>query len=399
MPAKPKITYYLYETKHAVTNDHPLWKSPLPLHRNASSRIKHPKSGVSVNYGDYFQAVGEFLKKNHYNILSAAVSRQIGRTINPEEIREIWVCLEKHGAFYHPARIDVVGADFWTKFVLNVAVSRVGRDCIEKEYGFFEKLKDVIQGHFLPKVYGRDDIPLKKDQKLGMFLGEWFDGFHEFHLSRDPSDNTLKIRVWDPEHRGFYLSAQQCRELYRQASRILTSCYNVETTEHIFSWHHASGDFIVKLENNTVGVKLITVRRYESALKNGDRNMETIMNALLVFFLNLTIRMRLDRLDGTDELAWSDDITVPGSVLGFLEGLAQKPGIDMLPGPIDVCFMVQIVNHTQSDLLDISRTILDAYSPQAPEVPLIRQHLHKHMVVLSQVIDDFSGPYNFKARA
>jgi hypothetical protein len=399
MLARPKITYFLYELKNSVSSNHPLWKSPLPLHRNSSSRTVHPKSGVSVNYGDYFQAVGEFLKKNHYNILSAAASRRIERTINPQEIREIWVCLEKHGAFYHPARIDVVGADFWTKFVLNVAVSRAGRDCIEKEYGFFEKINHGMQGHFLPNVYGRDDIPLKKDLKLGMFLGEWFDGFHEFHLSRDPSDNTLKIRVWDPERGGFYLSAQQCRELYRQASRILTSCYNVETTEHIFSWHHASGDFIVKLENNTVGVKLITVRRYESALKNRARKTETIMNALLVFFLNLTIRMRLDRLDGTDELAWSDDITVPGTVLGFLEGLAQKPGIDMLPGPIDVCFMYQIVNHTQSDLLDISRTILDTYSPQAPEVPIIRQHLQQHMVVLRQVINDFGGPYNFQARA
>jgi hypothetical protein len=393
MPARPKITYFLYELKNSVSSDHPLWESPLPLHRNASSRIMHPKSDLSVNYGDYFQAVGEFLKKNHYNIISAAVSQQIERTINPEEIREIRVCLEKHGAFYHPARIDVLGADFWTKFVLNVA------DCIDKEYGSFEKLNHVIQGHILPNVYGKDDIPLNNDLKLGMFLGEWFDGFHEFHLSRDPSDNTLKIRVWDPKRRGFYLSTPQCRELYRQASWILTSCYNVETTEHIFSWHHASGDFIVKLENNTVDVKLITVRRYESALKNEDRNTEAIMNALLVFFLNLTIRMRLDRLDGTGELAWSDDISVPGSVLGFLEGLAQKPVIDILPGPIDGCFIYQFVNHTQSDLLDISRTILNAYPPQASEVPLIRKHLHKHMGVLRQVINDFGGPYNFKAQA
>jgi hypothetical protein len=399
MPAKPKITYFLYDLKNSISSNHPLWKSPLPQHRNASRHAEPAKSGVPVNYGDYFQAVRGFLEKNHCNITSAAVSRQIERTINPEEIREIRVCLEKHGAFYHPARIDVLGADFSTKFVLNVALSRAGRDWIQKEYASFEKLNHVIQGHFLPSIYGKDDIALKKDLKLGMFLGEWFEGFHEFHLSRDPLDNTLKIKVWDPERGGFYLSEQQCRELYRQAARILTSCYNVETTEHIFSWHHASGDFIVKLENSTVDVKLITVRRYESALKNDDRNAESLMNALLVFFLHLTIRMRLDRLDGTGELVWSDDIAVPGSVLGFLEGLAQKPGIDILPGPIDSCFMAQIANYTQSDLLDISRTILNAYSPQAPEVPLIRQHLHKHMVVLRQVINDFGGSYNFKAWA
>ncbi len=398
MPARPQISYFLYESRNHFSSDHPLWKSPLPLHRNASSRFAHPKSGLSVNYGDYFQAVGKFLKKNHYNLISAAVSHRIGRSINPEEIRDIRVCLEKHGAFYHPARIDVVGADFRTKFVLNVAVSRTGRDHIEKEYGIIGKLNEVIQGHYLPNVYARDDIALKKDLTLDMFLGEWFDGYHEFHLSRDPTDNTLKIRVWNPDRGGFYLSEQQCLELYRQVSRILTSCYNVETTAHIFSWQHASGDFIVKLDHNTLDVKLITVRNYDAVLKNRDRNTETIMFALLVFFLNLTIRMRLDRLDGAGELAWSDDITVPGSVLGFLEGLAQKPGTDMLPGPIDVCFMLQFANHTPSELMDVSRTLLDAYCPQAPEVPLIRRHLHKHLAVLRQVINDFSGPYNFKMR-
>ena len=170
MPARPKITYFLYESKNSITNDHPLWQSPLPLHRNASSRFGHPKSGASVNYGDYFQAVREFLKKNHYSILSAAVSRQIQRTIDPEGIREIRVCLQKHGAFYHPARIDVIGTDFWTKFVLNVAVSRAGRDCIEKEYGIFEMLHQVIQGHYLPNIYGRDDNVSIKGLKFGSHL-------------------------------------------------------------------------------------------------------------------------------------------------------------------------------------------------------------------------------------
>jgi hypothetical protein len=399
MPARPQISYFLYESRNRFSSDHPLWKSPLPLHRNASSRIAYPQSGLSVNYGDYFQAAGQFLKKNHYNVISAAVSHRIGRTIHPEEIRDIRVCLEKHGAFYHPSRIDVVGVDFQTAFVLNVAVSTTGRDHIEKEYGIIEKLNDVIPGHFLPNLYARNDIALKKDLKLGMFLGEWFDGYHEFHLSRDPSDNTLKIRVWDPDCGGFYLSAKQCREVYRQASRILTSCYNVETTEHIFSWQHASGDFIVKLDNNTIDVKLITVRNYDAVLKNRDRNTETVMYALLVFFLNLTIRMRLDRLDGTGELAWSDDISVAGSVLGFLESLAQKPGTHMLPGPIDVCFMVQLLNHTPSELMAVSRTLLKAYCPQAPEIPLIRQHLPKHVAVLRRVLHDFGGTHHFKMRA
>ena len=385
--------------KNTITDGHPIWKSPLPLHRNNSGPSVQSESGVSINYGDYFQAAGEFLKKTHYSILSSAVSQQIGRPVDLKEIREIRVCLEKHGAFYHPARIEVVGADFFKKFVLNVAVSRAGRDVIEKEYDFLERLNQVTPGHFLPEVYGRGDILLKRGLRFGMFLAEWFDGYCEFHLSRDPAINTPKIRVWDPEREVGYLSEQQCREIYRQASRILASYYNVETAECISSWHHASGDFVVKLENKTIDVKLITVRRYASALKNGDRTTETIMNALLIFFINLTIRMRLDRLDGIGELVWSDDISLQGSVLGFLEGLAQKPAIDMLPGPIDVCFMVYVANLGLSELLDISRAIIDTYSPEAPEVPLIKQHLHQHMIVLLEVINGFGGPLKYQAKA
>ena len=291
------------------------------------------------------------------------------------------------------------GADFSVKFVLNVAISAPGKACIEREYGYIENLRHVTRNRYLPEVYGKDDISITNDLKFGMFLGEWFDGFHEFHLSRDPSDHTLKIKVWDPEHGDLYLGAQQCRELYRRASRILATFYNVETTEHISSWHHASGDFIIKLENNSVDVKLITVRSYESALLDGKRDAETIMNALLVFFLNLTIRMRLDRLDGIGDFAWSDNLALPGSVLGFMEGLSHKPGIDILPAPIDVCFIHQLSNLDLSDLMDISRAILDTRPSRAPEVSLIKQHLHQHLIDLLAVLNDYAGPLQNHPRA
>ena len=112
MPSEPPITFHLYGLKNVIADDHPLWQSPLPLHRLVSSPNVQPESPAPVNYGHYFRAVEMFLKKNHSSILSAAVSRQIERTVNPGEIQEIRVCLEKHGPFYHPARIDVGGGRF-----------------------------------------------------------------------------------------------------------------------------------------------------------------------------------------------------------------------------------------------------------------------------------------------
>jgi len=364
----------------------------LPLQRNRSNLKPGTKDRLSASYGEYFRAVRKFLEKDQFELISVAVSQQIGRKINPEKITEISVCLEKHGAFYHPARIGVGGDDFYTAFVLNVAVSKVGRDCIEKEYHFLKKLNHVVPESFIPKVYGRAEMRLKDDQKIGMFLGEWFDGYHEFHISRDPADNTQKIKVWNPERGGFYLSPTQSLELYRQASRILTCCYNVETTEQIFSWHHGSGDFVVKLEKDVIDVKLITVRRYDSAVKDMDGDTEMILNALLVFFLSLTIRMRFDRMNGVGEIVWSDDFVVAATVKGFFDGLSPKHQIELIPGPIDRCFKYYLEYCTDSELLEISQTIVNAYHPEAEERPVINQNLEKHLETVRRTFKDASYP-------
>jgi len=99
---------------------------------------------------------------------------------------------------------------------------------------------------FVPKVYGTGEVFTKDNHYISMFLGEWFEGFNEFHISRDPADGKNKIVVWDNQQSNFFLSADQIMELYRQATMILTSYYNIETFEQIFSWHHAAGDFVLK---------------------------------------------------------------------------------------------------------------------------------------------------------
>lgn len=395
MPARVNFCYFRHHQKFPVSAHSAIWKSTLPLQRKSHTGRHRKHSAESLSYGEYFQAVRNFLKKNHYQSLTQAVSEQIRRNINPEAIKNIRVCLEKHGAFYHPSRIDVSGDGFATQFVLNVAISPAGRDLIRTEYCALEKLYPILPQTVVPRVYCRDEIRLRNGQKMGMFLGQWFKGYHEFHLSPDQPHDTIRIRVWDPHQEGIFLNRQQARELYRQASRILTVCYNLATTEQIFLWHHAAGDFIIKLAAETMDVKLIAVRRYSPLIKDLARDTESLVNALLVFFLNLTLRMRLDRIDGVGEMVWSDMAAVQGAVLGFLEGLAQKHGVKMLPEPIAVGFIAYLSNCTDSDLLDISGSIVDTYPPQAPEVALIRQHLTAHVVALRRVMQDFCFPVDF----
>ena len=117
--------------------------------------------------------------------------------MKPQDIREIHIWLEKHGEFYHPARIDVLALDQKVSFVLNVAVSETGIKTIKKEYHCLTKLNDEFSLCFLPEVYGFGEVASRGGRKIRMFLGHWFEGYNEFHVSRDPSDTRNKIQVWD----------------------------------------------------------------------------------------------------------------------------------------------------------------------------------------------------------
>jgi hypothetical protein len=395
MPLKAHFDYFRHHPKFPVSTHSAVWKSPLALQRKSDTRQNRTQTAETVSFGEYFQAVRKFLEKSHYRSITEAVSQQIRRNINPEEIKNIRVCLEKHGAFYHPARIDVSGHGFATQFVLNVAISPAGRGRIREEYSALEKLYALLPQTVVPRVYCRGEIRIRDELKMSLFLGQWFEGYHEFHLARDPRHDTIRIRVWDPDQGGIFLSREQARELYRQTSRILTLCYNLATTEQIFYWHHAAGDFIVKLAAETMDVKLIAVRRYSYLIKNLTGDVESILQALLIFFLNLTLRMRLDRIDGVGQMVWSDASAVEGTVLGFLEGLVRKHGLNMLPETIAVDFITYLSNVTDSDLLDITGSIVDTYPPQTPEVALIRRHLPAHVVALRQVIQEFCSAVHF----
>jgi len=354
------------------------------------SRKQQPNdSGICVSYGDYFTAARNFLEQGRSEIITRAVSQHMHREVTSQEIEEIRIFLEKHGEFYHPARIETMLHGTAIPFVLNVAISDAGKNCVQREYGLLKQLNEDLPFSFLPKVYGQGYVSVTGNE-IGMFLGEWFQGYNEFHISLDPADEKYKIVVWDHEHGNYFLTDDQATNLYRQAARILTSYYNVNTFEQILSWHHAAGDFVLKCQNNRIDLKLITVRQYRPLFENDSGNenpdVELILEALLVFFLNLTIKMRLDRLDGVGEIVWSNDTSVDGILKGFFEGLALKPPIVSIPGPLIDCFQNHLLSCSQSDLIGLSQAMVDAYNSHSPEIPVIKKNLKRHVKVLVSTI-------------
>ncbi|MFO7554501.1 MAG: hypothetical protein R6W88_04785 [Desulfobacterales bacterium] len=389
----PKFTFFLSNRNNPVREGDSIWSTPIPLSRSQAAGAFVSSSDIFINYGDCFSAARDFLEKDRYAILTQGISQHLYRRIPPEEINEIRIILDKHGAFYHPAKIETVLKDVQISLVLNVAVTEIGKQCAQSEYRLLKMLDTDYPHSFIPKVYAQGTVFTKMDQvETRMFLGEWFEGFNEFHISIDPDDKKYKMVVWDHEQGNFFLTTQQTIDLYRQAAKILTCYYNIETFEQIFSWHHGAGDFVLKCQKDDIEVKLVTVRQYRSmfediiASEHIDPDAELIMEALLVFFLNMAIKMRIDRLDGVGDIVWSDDAALKGILKGFFEGLVLKPEISVFTEPLNDCFRQHLLSCRRADFFDLNQALVSTYPLKAPEVPVIRRHLGRHVEDLYNAI-------------
>ena len=387
----PQFSFFIPPFKEPVRANSPIWQKPIPL--SLDTLLKNGEG--SVSHADYFRAARSFLESDSYKIITRATMQQLGCDVKPPDIEEIRIKLEKHGQFYHPARIEAIVFQKQLSFVLNVAISESGRGLIKREYHLLNRLNAEQPFHCLPQVYGFSRICGPQGMDFDMFLGEWFKGFHEFHISIDPADQKLKILIWDDARGRFFLSHGQMQRLYAQAAKILTCYYNLQSFEQISAWHHGAGDFVVKIENDRLELKLVTVRQYAAVFQSSNDarteqvEPQLILQALLVFFLKLSLHMRLDRLDGIGEMMWSDAAAVEATLIGFLEALSIKTDIVALPDSPLACFIAYLSSCTKEDLLGLFQAIVDRFNAKMPELPLIKKNISEHAETLYHIMGKF----------
>ncbi len=341
---------------------------------------------ASVTTGDYFTAAASFLSQNHFEPLLSAIQSLYQVAGDPGRLEAIRIYLVKHGKFYHPSRIEAELSGKTFLFALNVAVSQEGNALMEKEHQLLRRLGEAYPYGFLPRVFSYGKVPVQKKSCIRMFLGEWFDGFYEFHLSQKPGNKEMGIIVWDDGAGNYFLDNGQTVKMYEQASKILTFYYNPISFEQIFSWHHAAGDFIMKTDGKTVDVRLITVRNYMPVIQAGGKDPGALLDGLLMFFLILSIRMRLDRLDGTGEYAWACDAAVNGTVSGFARGLRHQVETDLIPMDLVKGFYRYLSSFTFSGLLEWASSSMGHFHPDGPEIALITCNLAEHVKKLHACI-------------
>ena len=222
--------YFIAGIPEALTEASNMWDHPfveaLPNCDTGPSRgaTRHDASALKLH--EYFNAAQAFITST---VLDRFEEDDTTQNIAPstqkteeglppfEQIRQVDIFLEKHGIFYHPARVEVtlkngynshvrppdttksegLGSskheDFHTKqhFVLNTAISPQGLALIHREYALLQQLgapshhRNGVGQKFLPRVFGAKSH-FCRGMEIAFLLGEWFEGFHEFHLTDSP---------------------------------------------------------------------------------------------------------------------------------------------------------------------------------------------------------------------
>ena len=352
----PAFEYRVYGQPTTPGDD--LWDRPLPQDRRGPDGSD---GNPPLTHGTYFKAARAFLE-----------GIALGASMGP-----VCIDLKKHGAFYHPAKVTAAGAS--AALVLNLAVSDAGRALLEKECDGLDRLHSGGTTAAIPRVYARGAVVTEDDRPVSLFLGEWFSGYREFHISEDET-GARRMIVWDEAGGDYFLTPEETAGLYRGAAEILTDLYDPETFGQVYPWHHGAGDFVVKTEGGSVSVRLITVRGYGPAMARPEEgDPASLLQGLLLFLLNLSIWTRLDRLDGVGEVVWSDNLSVMPTVAGFFDALERKPTPPILPESLALCFRAFLSVCGFEDLAAVAESLVAAYPDGAPESPVIRANLASHL--------------------
>ncbi len=273
--------------------------------------------------------------------------------------------------------------------VLNGAVSDPGFTLVETEFRLLTRLGDEVDPCLIPRVFGAGTHVTEKGA-AGFFLGQWFNGFHEFHVTLTARGD--QVAVWKDDGTHDQVPWHQAETIYENIAWVLTAYYDIETGHEIFPWHHAAGDFVTDVRGE---VRLITVRGMglltEMPFETSDEEVKRLFR-LLFYFLNLTLCMRLDRLDGTGPVVWLPDGVLDATVRGMRRSLidrsAQRSQTQDASGQW-ARFLAFARRFGSDQLYDILTHLLEDRHFSAAEAKLARKNLDSHCARIKQILARF----------
>ena len=347
-----------------------------------------------LKLADYFGALQEFIMLEEGSLLCAALKKQ-GRLadIKPADISELIIRSEKHGAYYHIASAEIIGPGVNSKCAVTTALSESAKRSLQGEHGILRKLSKITPD-YLPELFYSKTITWQTDAGAAEFimvLGEWLDGYHEWHASNVPGSHKQKIKLWDYDNGCRFLSEEESYEMLRQVAYILTCYYDQDSFCQIYPWHHGAGDFVVKPGPDAISVKLITARQYEPLVHfDGEEEADRLV-ATIHFLLNLVFKIRLDRLDGVGKPCWLDIFAVTAALSGFVDGL----GAAQADGRLSIGNIAEFLDIMRSfdarEIHDMYDSLLAIYADEdKDDFRLIRERLTEHAEELHAALQEFT---------
>jgi len=336
----------------------------------------------SLTLRDYFHAIEQFLIKQNPDKLVEALRVNLNDpSLSIDSISEIDLYSVKVGAFYHIAEVNILCKGTSAKFAVSAAFTPSGRKCLENDFRTVSKLRELTAEPCLPRPYfiGTPGTGTWC-HNFRMALWEWLEGFHEWHFSTDRNTGDQRIVLWDSIHGMHFLNSDEEKEIFRQIARILTLCFNTENTDQVCRWHHAAGDFIVNHQGHSIETRLTTVREYHPVLDYQGYTQEDINLHLLFFFLDLTVRISMDRLDGTDTPVWADSTFLTPVIQGFMEGLSIMEDQKRIgPGQAKE-FMLLLKSMSVEELRQVFQPLREIYQHEnSMDSQLISDNLEDHI--------------------
>ncbi len=284
---------------------------------------EHP----SLTLLDYFLSIERFVLHDDAQCLLQAMQHRLKRRVTLNEIRRLVIRSEKHGAFHHVCRVESFLATESVPMAIYTSVTEKGRDTLAREFETLTFLNGSSSHAFLPAVYHMGEglhPPGHPDTKLLFVMAQWLEGYHEWHFHRAEGQDAYALCIWDLQAGYRYASRQERFEIFRQAAKILTLYYDIASSCRIHPWSHAAGDFVVKGTGAGLDVKLSSARDYGPLLGlDGPEKLDPVI-AIIYFFLDLTIGMRLDRCEGTGEVVWAEEQDLAATISGFLRARHQR---------------------------------------------------------------------------
>jgi len=281
---------------------------------------KHP----FLTLGDYFNAIEKYILDEKEIFLMDIFSEPSGRNISSDKI-EMVIRSEKHGMLYHISSVEITAMDETRKLCIISALSQKAKEYMTTEFELLQDLRKKYDYPYTPKALSLKDIRCNTGDGAAsflMFCTEWFEGYHEWHLA-SRKDQIVPF-IWNMEQGHRFASLEDSFEIFRQIAFILTLYYDPDHFRQILNWHHSAGDFIVKIQDAKIELRLITVRQYNPLTFLVQDEQINPLIAIIYFLFDTTLRARIDKVDGTGGFIFAGQYSLDAAVKGFFEALKQK---------------------------------------------------------------------------